>query len=221
MSENSEEGVQPVRNWRVPELFPSLDSGLVERLHNYQKELIKFNSKINLISTRSEENCDLVHIIDSLFAAQIILNATQQKEIFDIGSGNGLPGVVMATIDPERQIVILDKDSRKIEFIKHVCSRLELSNVSFVNSRAEELEEGRVHCAVSRGFASVSKSIISLRKVFATGADYFHIKSDSWAREVAEMPTQACAFWEPSLVDNYKIPIVGSDFSVVLTKKIA
>jgi len=210
-----------VRNWRIPEFFPQLNDKTLQKLRIYFDELIRFNGRINLISARSEENADIIHFADSILASQVILDATNQKEIFDIGTGNGLPGIILAILAPERQILFIDKDARKIEFIKHMLSRLEIKNAQALHKRVEELEHNRVHCAVSRGFASISKSLLLMRKSMSSGAEYYHLKTDAWTKEVAEIPTQICSFWTPSLVGSYELPNVKpSKFTVVLTKKL-
>lgn len=212
---------RPKRYWRIPDFFPNMDQEVQQKLLAYQTELIHFNGRINLISSRTEQQADLIHITDCVTCSEMILRATDQKEIFDIGSGNGLPGVVLAILDPERQIIVVDKDARKMEFLKHVSSRLFLKNVTFYHQRVEDIEPNRIHCAVSRGFASITKAIIALRKPCSLNAEYYHMKSDSWVREIAQIPTQLCSFWEPSLIGEYKLPITNAQLSLVLTKKIA
>ncbi|MCB0356582.1 MAG: class I SAM-dependent methyltransferase, partial [Bdellovibrionales bacterium] len=124
--DNKEKSLKPKKYWRVPEFFPELSKEQQEKLLAYQTELIHFNGRINLISARTEQEADIIHMADCIKASQLILKGSQQKEIFDIGSGNGLPGIVMAILDAERKIVVVDKDARKMEFLKHLCSRLDL-----------------------------------------------------------------------------------------------
>ncbi len=206
--------------WRIPQFFPDMDSSVHKKLFLYLQELIRFNGRINLISTRSEPSADIVHIADAILASKMILKSSDQREIYDIGTGNGLPGVVMSILAPDRQIVFLDKDARKIEFVKHICSRLEIKNAFFLHQRVEELDIDSIHCAVSRGFASISKSLLLLRKAMANDAEYYHMKSDSWTREIADIPTQICSYWKPSLVGTYTLPgESGANLSIVLTKK--
>ena len=207
------------RNWRVKEFFPDLDDDIHEKLRAYFVELIHFNGRINLISTLSEEEADIVHFADSILASQLILADTTAKEIYDIGTGNGLPGIIMAILAPEREFILIDKDARKIEFIKHVAARIGLHNVSVKQSRIEEMPQSTISCCVSRGFASISKSIVTLRKQCAPGARYYHLKSDSWVSEVVSIPTQVCSFWKPSLLADYRLPILGTKFFVVLTER--
>ncbi len=208
------------RKWRIVELFPELKGDVDEKLRAYFLELVRFNGRINLISARTEEHGDLIHIADSIYAAKMILKKSTHKQIYDIGSGNGLPGIIIALLDPSRQVILIDKDARKIEFLKHVAARIGMKNITAMQKRIEELPEDSVHCCVSRGFASISKSILTLRKCCSKGAEYYHMKSESWVREIAQIPTQVISFWEPELIGEYKLPMIESQFAVVLTRKI-
>ncbi|MCB0390944.1 MAG: 16S rRNA (guanine(527)-N(7))-methyltransferase RsmG [Bdellovibrionales bacterium] len=220
-NDGDEKRVAPEKNWRIPKLFPELGQDILNKLKIYHTELIRFNGRINLISNRTERDADIVHIADCILATKLLINTTQQKQIFDIGSGNGLPGIVVTLLDATRHIVFVDKDARKIEFLKHIASRLELKNVQFIHAKIEEVKDIEIHCAISRGFASITKSIMALRKPCPIGAEYYHMKSDSWVREIAQIPTQVCKFWEPSLIGDYVLPTTNIKFSLVLTKKIA
>lgn len=209
------------RMWRIREWFPKLSDEVSGKLKAFHYELIHFNGRINLISPRTERFADLIHFADSIMAAEVILAHTNKPEIYDIGSGNGIPGLVMAVLAPERKFVLIDKDARKIEFLKHCIARLSLKNASALQTRFEDIPDGAVTCAVSRGFASLSKALISARKACGLGTDYYHFKADSWVREVAEIPTQVCSLWSPELIKEYTLPDNGPKLAIVLTKKIA
>ncbi len=87
--------------WRVPEWFPHLDASLLKALKTYHSELLKFNSRINLISKNTERDCDETHFADCILAVEILMKLGVGPEIHDIGSGNGLPGLMMAIFFPK------------------------------------------------------------------------------------------------------------------------
>lgn len=212
---------KPKKQWRLVRWFPELSEDQHRKLRMFHVELIHFNGRMNLISNRSEKEADLVHFADCLLASQSILSSTSKQEIFDIGSGNGLPGIIMAILDPSRKIIMVDKDARKIEFLKHVIGRLNLVNTLAIHARLEDLPDGSVHCAVSRGFASIGKSLVVCRRVAADDMEYFHLKSDGWVKEAAEIPPQICRFWEPKLVAKYDLPENYGYMCLVVTNKVA
>jgi len=209
------------RYWRIDKWFPDLTLEVRSALRAYHSEILFFNGRMNLISPRSEKNADQVHISDAILGAKHILSRTTQRNIFDIGSGNGVPGIVMSILAPDRKFFLVDADARKAEFLKHVSARLELSNCSVITSRLEDLPEGSVHCAVTRGFASISKCLIMSRKAAAVKAEYFHFKGPAWSKEIADVPPQVLAYWEPAHLFDYTLPDSINEYSIVKTTRIS
>jgi len=142
-------------------------------------------------------------------------------EIYDVGSGNGFPGLVLAILWPSSKIHLVEIDQRKSEFLKHCISTLGLGNADVIIRGIETLPEKSIQFAVSRGFASLAKSILSTRKVFKKGGRYFHLKGEEWANEIGSIPSQLCTFWSPSLVSEYKLPVGEIKYAIVKTEKIA
>lgn len=206
--------------WRIPGWFAHLSELQHEQLKMFHVELISFNGRINLISPRSERNADIMHFADCISACEALLSSTQSAEIYDIGSGNGLPGIVLSILDSERKVIMIDKDARKVEFLKHVAGKLGLKNALAIHTRVEDLPEGSVACAISRGFASIGKSLVACRKIASEGMEYYHMKSDSWVREVASIPPQICSYWQPKLVTKYALPSNMATMQLILTKRI-
>lgn len=205
--------------WRIPVWFPDLDPVLLAQLKLYHSELIKFNAKLNLISRNTERDADEVHFADCILAARSMADVALDKPVYDIGSGNGLPGLVMALMRPQTQFFLLDSDSRKCEFLKHMIQVLKLSNCQVMNMRVESLGVGEVQFAVSRGFASISKSLLAVNRIFPRGSKFFHLKGNSWSTEIVEIPTQVISLWAPELVGEYSLPDSQARRAVVRTTK--
>jgi 16S rRNA (guanine527-N7)-methyltransferase len=207
-------------HWRIDQWYPDLNPEVRASLKKFQEELFKFNKTVNLIGVKTIPFSDAIHFGDSILASRIILNDTKADEIYDFGSGNGFPGLVLALMAPQKKVVLVDFDQRKAEFLKHVISELRIKNASVLVRPVESLPEGSVKCAVSRGLAAISKSILLARKSFVIGGAYYHMKSEEWATEIADIPTQLCSFWQPGLVGEYKLPVGEVRFAVVKTEKI-
>lgn len=208
-------------HWRVKDWFKDLSDSQHEKLKAYHDELLKFNKAVNLIGVKTIPQADVIHFADAILAARQVLKITGDAEIYDIGSGNGFPGLVMAILAPSSQIILVDADQRKCEFLKHMTTHLKLNNVKVMNTQVERLGDLTIQYAVCRGFASVSKTILLLRKIVKKGGIVFHMKSEEWFKEVSEIPTQLCSFWKPSLVEEYRLPVGQVTYSVVRTDKIA
>lgn len=205
--------------WRLKTWFPDLTDTQENKLRGFQQELIRFNGRMNLISPRSERESDSVHFADSIIGGRLVLKNSGAEEVYDLGSGNGLPGLVMAILDSQRKFVLIDKDARKVEFIRHVSSQLGLKNVSAQQKRVEELAPGSISVAVSRAMAPISKALLMTRKSFDSGGAFFFFKGENWVKEIADIPTQLCGHWSPNLVDEYSLPDRASKLAIIMASK--
>ncbi|MBX3020474.1 MAG: 16S rRNA (guanine(527)-N(7))-methyltransferase RsmG [Bdellovibrionales bacterium] len=205
--------------WRLSEWFPGITGSTMEKLRLFHSELLKFNGKLNLISKNTERDADEVHFADCLMAYEAMKKVSFPKQVHDVGSGNGLPGIVYAILDPSREWVLIEVDARKSEFLKHAAHVVGLKNVQVMNVRLETLKAVSIQCAVSRGFASISKACLISNKVFPVGGQFYHLKGNSWSSEIAEIPSQLISVWGPELVGEYSLPVSQARRAVVCTTK--
>lgn len=216
---NSQEST--ISHWRVEEWFPDLNQDVTKKLRIFHEELVKSNKLLNLVSIKSLPFADALHFADSILSSRIIVRHNPQiKEIYDYGSGAGFPGLVFAILNPSIQVHLVDMDPKKIEFLNLIISKVGIKNASCIQNQIEALPEGSVQFCMTRGFANISRTCMAARKSVKKGGALFHLKSEEWALEVSEMPSQLCSLWAPSLVGDYKLPIGAVKFSVVKTDKI-
>ena len=210
-----------VVHWRIDQWFPDLDGGARLKLKLFHDELMKFNKSINLISVKTIGQADAVHFADSIMAVRMILANNPIDDIHDFGSGNGFPGLIFAILSPTTKVHLVELDQRKAEFLKHCISTLGLSNADVMIRAVESLTPGTVKVAIARGFATITKILLNCRKIFLKGGKVYHMKSEEWASEVAQIPTQLCSYWTPALIGDYKLPVGEVRFAIVKTEKIA
>ncbi len=209
-------------NWRIKTWFADLDEKTHDNLFRYFTELQKFNKIVNLISSKTIIHADAIHFADSILASKIVSKkANKNVNLYDLGSGNGFPGLVYAILYPDQKIVLMDSDERKCEFLKHISDTLNLANVVVQNKKIDVLPANTIEQAICRGFAPLPKALLLLRKAVKKGGAVFHMKSDEWAIEVSQIPTQLCSSWQPSLEQEYALPIGTIKMFVVKTQKIA
>lgn len=188
----------------------------------FHDELQKFNRTLNLVSAKTLPFSDVIHFADSILACQLIYQDNPQiPRLFDLGSGNGFPGLIWAILYPKTKVSLVDADQRKCEFLKHTASTLQLSNVDILSTSIESLEANSVTHCISRGLSSISRSILLTRRIVPVNGAFYHLKGETWAAEVGEIPTQLCSVWSPSLIGEYKLPIGPMKFAVVKTDKIS
>lgn len=115
----------------------------LDDLGRYLEELLIWNQKINLISRTEAEDCELVimHLIDSMtpLISGKILPGTR---LVDVGTGAGLPGLVLKIVEPTIELTLLESISKKCDFLKAACGKLGLDDVRVVCDRAENYARG-------------------------------------------------------------------------------
>jgi 16S rRNA (guanine527-N7)-methyltransferase len=210
-----------IQPWRIKDWFSFLSDYQLKQMQVFATELVKANQSLNLIPSKSISILDLVHFGDSILASQLVyLKCAGLKSIHDIGSGNGFPGIVFGILYPEVSVTLVESDSRKAEFLKTAVKVLDQKNISVQNKAVESMVEGSIEVGISRGFAQLSKALITTRKSFAKNANYFHMKGDEWSMEVSQIPTQLCSQWDVALLGEYKLPTTDFKVAVVKTARI-
>lgn len=207
--------------WRITDWMPGTPSQFLEQLKIYHSELLKFNMKLNLISRQTEREADEVHFADCLLACQLISKAGVKSPVHDVGSGNGLPGIILGVINPEIEVNLIESDTRKCEFLKHVIGVLQLKNVKVMNVRLETLKNGNMSLGITRGFANLSKTLLACNRIFGKGGKFYHLKGAAWSSEVAEIPSQILSVWSPELLGEYSLPVSQARRGVIVTTKLA
>ena len=128
-------------------------------LLKYQDALVLWNKAYNLTAIRDPKEMLVKHLLDSLS----ILNGLPAGRLLDIGTGGGMPGMIIALCQPDRQCVLLDSNGKKIRFLKQFIADLKLKNVIAVQTRVENedmiQELGQFDVITSRAFASVTDFI--------------------------------------------------------------
>lgn len=128
------------------------DTQQVQLLY-YLQQLLFWNKAYNLTAIKDEKQALIKHIFDSLSIVPFI-QGQNFTNLLDVGTGAGLPAVIVAICCPKLQITALDSNGKKIRFIKQVVSELGLKNVTPIACRIEEHNTG-YSAIMSRAFASL------------------------------------------------------------------
>jgi 16S rRNA (guanine527-N7)-methyltransferase len=119
------------------ELGIDLNTLQLNQFDIYQKELLTWNSKTNLISEKSAHEIINRHFLDSLTALQFI--GKQKARMIDIGCGAGFPGLPLKIAAPDLQLYLLESNRKKISFLKNIVRLLNLSDTIILHDRSENL----------------------------------------------------------------------------------
>ena len=135
-----------------------LSDQVIDQLMTYLNLVEKWNRVYNLTAIRERDEMIKLHLLDSLS----ILNHVHVKNILDVGSGAGFPGIVLAITQPKLKVTVMDSVNKKTTFMQQVKSELALTNLDLVNSRVEDYQPITLFEAVtSRAFSNL-KNMMSL-----------------------------------------------------------
>ncbi len=141
----------------------SLNDEAVTLLLKYQDALVLWNKAYNLTAIRDPKEMLVKHLLDSLS----ILKDLPAGRLLDVGTGGGMPGMIIALCQPERSCVLLDSNGKKIRFLKQFIADLKLKNVVAVQTRVENQdtidELGQFDVITSRAFASLTDFVEAAR----------------------------------------------------------
>ena len=142
--------LQPQLQQALSELkLPLSDEQQLQLLY-YLQQLLFWNKAYNLTAIKDDQHALIKHIFDSLSIVPFL----PAGDLLDIGTGAGLPAMIVAICQPQRAVTALDSNQKKIRFIKQVASELGLKNLTPVASRIEA-HAGSYQVITSRAFASL------------------------------------------------------------------
>ena len=131
-----------------------------EALKQFKLHLLKWNLTHNLVSKSQTNNID-EHILDSLS-----IQPHLGKNLIDIGSGGGFPGIPIAIVSKDKKIFLIESNSKKASFLLHTTNKLALTNTKVLNIRAEELEPRdfpQPYEVLTRAFGTTNKTTKAIR----------------------------------------------------------
>ncbi len=115
---------------------PTIDQ--LNTLTIYKNLLQEYNQKFNLTAIISDEDIYLKHFYDSLTLTKSF-NLNNNLKLLDLGTGAGFPGLVLKIFFPNLEITLLDSNNKKITFLNTIITKLNLKNITTINSRIELL----------------------------------------------------------------------------------
>ena len=162
----------------------------VDALVRYLRLIERWNATYNLTAVRDPLAMVTQHVLDCLAAAAALMRhrrAATTQRLLDVGSGAGLPGVVLAIAMPELEIMCIDAVGKKAAFITQAVAALRLGNASALHARVETLVGQRFDVVASRAFASLSEFVESTRRALADNGEWMALKGRVPAAELAAL----------------------------------
>jgi 16S rRNA (guanine527-N7)-methyltransferase len=176
------------------------------RIDKYLILLQHWNKAYNLTAISELERMRVLHVHDSL----AILPLIRGNKIIDIGTGAGLPGVVIAIARPDLKVTLLDSNGKKIRFLQEVRRCLNLPNINIVQSRVEDYYPTDLYnTIVSRAFSSILQMQQWSQHLKAKDGLWLAMKGKTPVAELAEITT-------PYQLHEYHVPGITASRCCVL-----
>lgn len=191
----------------IPPVLDSLGLALspaqVQQLAAYMGLLSHWNATFNLTALRSAPDMLSHHLADCLAVLSPLMAHVRERlagqaeagglRLLDVGSGGGLPGVVLAICCPELQVSCVDTVGKKAAFIRQVAAELRLGQLRGEHARVEQLP-GRYDLITSRAFASLEDFVRLTRQQLAPGGVWMAMKGKLPEEELAALPVDVEVF---------------------------
>lgn len=156
-------------------------------LLDYIAMLQKWNKVYNLTAVREPESMVYQHLLDSL----AVLPYIGVGRLLDVGTGGGLPGIVLAIARPELDITLLDSNQKKTTFLRQACIELGLTNVKVECLRVDDFQPAAAYdMVISRAFSELGEFVRLSARLCRPGGVLLAMKGVYPHDELAQLPAQ-------------------------------
>ena len=191
------------------ELGVLLDQAAADRLLEYLDLLQRWNATYNLTAVRDPDRMLTQHVVDCLAVIEPIrrqLSTGSLARLLDVGSGGGLPGIVIALLCPTVEVTCVDSVGKKAAFIQQAATRLRLGNLQARHVRVEQLKEVPYDIITSRAFAALADFVALTRPHLAHDGVWMAMKGKDPVDERYALPADIDVFH----VEQLRVPGLGA-----------
>ena len=148
----------------------------IQQLLSYHSLISKWNKVYNLSAIRDPLESIKKHFLDSLS----IISFIKDELLLDVGSGAGLPGIVIAIMKPKTKVFVIDSVGKKCRFMQTAKTELALTNLTVINSRVEDFVPKEPFSQItSRAFAGTNETINKTQHLVSSDGRYLLMKGDN------------------------------------------
>ncbi|MDE2564765.1 MAG: 16S rRNA (guanine(527)-N(7))-methyltransferase RsmG, partial [Burkholderiales bacterium] len=165
-----------------------------QALLRYLDLLQRWNATYNLTAVRERSAMLHQHLADCLAVVRPLAQRLTTGRALDVGSGGGLPGVVLAVALPAIDVTCIDTVAKKAAFIRQVAGTLALPNLHAVHDRVESLNSPPFDLIVCRAFASMARFVAATQHLLAPGGVWLAMKGRHPTDEIVELSAEIEVF---------------------------
>lgn len=189
-----------------------------DTLLSYMAQLQRWNRTYNLTALREPDQMLVQHLFDSLSIVSPLANILDKNTVsspcvVDVGSGAGLPGVVLAILRPHWQVHCIDAVEKKMAFVRQMAAILRLPNLHAVHARIEALPSFNADVVVSRAFASLVDFATLAERHVAVGGQLAAMKGKDPKDEIVTLEQQTN--WRVRQVQTLLVPELNAQRCLV------
>jgi 16S rRNA (guanine527-N7)-methyltransferase len=189
----------------------------ITKLIDFVALLVKWNHAYNLTAVRDPMQMVSHHLLDSLAVVSAFANT---REVLDVGSGGGLPGIVFAIwaqeSQPQMRISMIDTIGKKTAFLTQVKAELELGNVTVHTGRVEELRTThRFDVITSRAFASLTDFVKWSGHLLSEQGRFIAMKGTIPHEEIEQLPHE----WKATRIEPVTVPGLGAERHLIVMER--
>ena len=151
------------------------------KYEKYYEILNDKNKVMNLTAITDYEGVFIKHFYDSLLLTEI---TKDYDNLIDVGSGAGFPGMVLSIFDESKNITLLEPTTKRCKFLDIVKEELNLSNVTIINDRAENLKNKTYKYATARAVAQINVLLELIVPLLEVNGLFFCLKGSNYQEEI-------------------------------------
>lgn len=168
----------------IAEMGLSVSSDTQQKLLSYIGLLQKWSKVYNLTAVRDPLEMVTLHLLDSLS----VLPYVQAKSLLDVGSGGGLPGIVLAICLPQLKVTTIDAVQKKVIFMRQVKGELGLDNLEVVHARVESYRPAeKFDAIISRAFSELGLFISLTKHLIKENGQWLAMKGQVLQDELKDL----------------------------------
>jgi 16S rRNA (guanine527-N7)-methyltransferase len=182
------------------------------QFNQYLDLLEEWNQTFNLTAIRDRKQMEIAHLQDSLS----VLPYVTGKRLIDVGTGAGLPGMILAIANPELEVTLLDSAGKKTRFLQQAKAALKLNQVTVVNSRVEDYHpEQLFDQVISRAFSNLTKFVECTEHLCKPTGQFLAMKGQLPEEEIHALPKQ----FRVSAVHRLQVPGLNAERHLIVIEK--
>lgn len=203
-----------------------LDAALADQLTRYALELRKWSRSMNLVGKATDETLAETHFLDSLTLLPALRQDPAARDLLDVGSGAGFPGLVIKAAWPELPVTLVEPRQKRVVFLKHIIRTLALAGVTVEASRLEAAGDrpaGPFDAITCRAFGSIRDFLPLVRRVTRPGSRVLFMKGPAGDEEARlwQRDEGGQSFFAFTGAHAWRLPFSGAERRILVFTRIA